>query len=142
MRLQRILFNAEYQEMSTFMVYLINILCLFETEGLSVHGYFPKPGKSTCCRLKILLRKDNVWEAFTPLRECKPSISEVFLRMFVFFRLTIEAFYSKITTFWITLKIWNIAARKNTNYLVLFFTKYFGKLKIAILLSRNKIFYG
>lgn len=32
--------------MSTFMVYLIDILCLFETEGLSVHGYFPKPEKA------------------------------------------------------------------------------------------------
>lgn len=71
--------------MSTFIVSLIDISCLFETEGLSVHGYFPKPGKSKCCRLKTLLRKDNVWEAFTPLRECEPSISKVFLRTFGFF---------------------------------------------------------
>lgn len=144
MRLQRILFNAEYQEMSTFMVYLIDTSCLFEAEGLSVHGYFPKPGKSKCCRLKTLLRKDNVWVAFTPEGNANllfPKYS--WGRLFVFFFwLTIEAFYSKITIFWITWKIWNIAARKNTNNLVLFFTKYFGKIRIAILLSRNKIFYG
>lgn len=123
------------------MVYLTDISWLFETEGLSAHEYFPKHGKSKYCRLKILLRKDNVWEAFTP----RPKGLQTYLQSIpedVFFRLTIEAFYCKITAFWTTLKIWNIAVRKNTNNPVLFFTKYFGKIKIAIPLSRNKIFYG
>lgn len=69
------------------MVYLTNALCLFETEQHLVQEYFPKHGKSKYCTLKILLSKDKVWEAFTPLRNHTPSISEVFLRTFVFFRL-------------------------------------------------------
>lgn len=81
--LQRVLFNAKYQEMFIFMVYLINASC-FETEQHLVQEYFPKHGKSKYCTLKILLSKDKVWEAFTPLRNHTPSISEVFLRTFVF----------------------------------------------------------
>lgn len=69
------------------MVYLTNALCLFETEQHLVQEYFPKHGKSKYCTLKILLSKDKVWEAFTPLRNHTPSISEAFLRTFVFFRL-------------------------------------------------------
>lgn len=69
------------------MVYLTNALCLFETEQHLVQEYFPKHGKSKYCTLKILLSKDKVWEAFTPLRNHTPSISEVFLRTFGFFRL-------------------------------------------------------
>lgn len=49
-----------------------------------VEEYFPKHGKSKYCTLKIILSKDKVWEAFTPLWNHTPSISEVFLRTFVF----------------------------------------------------------
>lgn len=57
-----------------------------------------------------------------------------------FFRLTIEAFYSKITTFWTILKIWNIAARLNTNNLVLFLPNILEKLRLLSYFQGIKYF--
>lgn len=63
--------------------------------------------------------------------------------MFVVLDFDELGFDSKITTFWTTLKILrNRAGRKsNANNLFMFLTKHLGKIKIAILFLRDKIFY-
>lgn len=46
-----------------------------------------------------------MFERHLPLRDCKPFFFQSIPEDVYFFRQTIEAFYSKITTFWTTLKI-------------------------------------
>lgn len=131
--------------MFTFIVFLIDdASCLFKTERLKMFQNIFQSKEKGNNLLMILLRKQGL-RGIYPLWDCIPPISKVFLKLLVSLsllglwqlRLFILNYYN-LDSF---KDIMKCSCKKKYPKSCLLFTKYFGKIKIAILFSRNKIFY-